>query len=69
MEDIVAEVLRLLPEQVGYEASLLAGLGAARQRELAGILGELLVVLEGRLGGLGADLPAGGVRGYVRVTA
>ncbi|MEW2359326.1 MarR family transcriptional regulator [Spirillospora sp. NPDC029432] len=45
---------RLLPEQVAYEASLLSGLGAARQRELAGILGELLVVLEGRLGGLGS---------------
>ncbi|WP_326820921.1 MarR family transcriptional regulator [Streptosporangium sp. NBC_01639] len=41
---------RMLPEQVGYDASLLSGLDAERQRELAGLLGELLLLLEGRLG-------------------
>ncbi|GAA4221839.1 DNA-binding MarR family transcriptional regulator [Streptosporangium album] len=41
---------QMLPEQVGYDASLLAGLDAERQRELAGLLGELLLLLEGRLG-------------------
>lgn len=43
---------RLVPEQVGYEASLLAPLGTDKQRSLADILSELLVLLEGRLGGL-----------------
>lgn len=43
---------RLLPEQVRYEASLLSELSTQRQRELADILSELLVLLEGRLGGL-----------------
>lgn len=42
---------RLLPEQLGYEASLLGGLGVARREELAGSLARLLVLLEGRLGG------------------
>ncbi|MGW7517541.1 MarR family winged helix-turn-helix transcriptional regulator [Streptomyces sp. NPDC054796] len=41
---------RLLPEQLGYEAALLAGLDGARRQELSSALGELLVVLEGRLG-------------------
>lgn len=41
---------RLLPDQLGYEASLLAGLPAARQHELAGVLAQLLSVLEGRVG-------------------
>ncbi|MCF3178147.1 MarR family transcriptional regulator [Streptomyces sioyaensis] len=43
---------QLLPEQLEYEASLLAGIGAHRQEELAASLSELLVVLEGRLAGL-----------------
>ncbi|MFC9651042.1 MULTISPECIES: MarR family winged helix-turn-helix transcriptional regulator [unclassified Streptomyces] len=43
---------RLLPEQLGYEAALLDGLGTRGQERLAGSLGELLVVLEGRLGSL-----------------
>lgn len=42
----------LLPEQVRYDASLLSELSTQRQRELADILSELLVLLEGRLGGL-----------------
>ncbi|MFE7569106.1 MarR family winged helix-turn-helix transcriptional regulator [Streptomyces sp. NPDC057539] len=41
---------RLLPEQLGYEATLLDGLGTRNQERLAGSLGELLVLLEGRLG-------------------
>ncbi|MEU8249586.1 MarR family transcriptional regulator [Nonomuraea sp. NPDC048916] len=45
-------VMRLLPEQLEYENALLAGLSADRERELADLLGELLLVLEGRLGGL-----------------
>ncbi|MFI9723450.1 MarR family winged helix-turn-helix transcriptional regulator [Streptomyces sp. NPDC052396] len=43
---------RLIPQQLGYERSLLAGLGEDRGAELAQILSELLVLLEGRLGGL-----------------
>ncbi|MFJ9030095.1 MarR family winged helix-turn-helix transcriptional regulator [Streptomyces sp. NPDC102274] len=43
---------RLLPEQLAYEAALLAGLGTRSQERLAGALGELLVLLEGRLGSL-----------------
>jgi hypothetical protein len=42
----------VLPEQLAYEASLLSGLGSAPQQELADALAELLIVLEGRLGGL-----------------
>ncbi|MFD0689591.1 MarR family winged helix-turn-helix transcriptional regulator [Actinomadura fibrosa] len=42
---------RLLPDQVAYEAALLAGLAEDRREELAGALGELLIALEGRLGG------------------
>ncbi|MET9296070.1 MarR family transcriptional regulator [Streptomyces sp. NPDC003077] len=43
---------RLLPEQLRYEAALLGGIDTDRQRELSSALGELLVVLEGRLGSL-----------------
>jgi DNA-binding MarR family transcriptional regulator len=43
---------RLLPEQLAYERALLSGLGSQRQGELSDGLSELLVVLEGRLGGL-----------------
>ncbi len=43
---------RLLPEQLALEVTLLSGLGDDRQAELADALGELLVTLEGRLGGL-----------------
>ncbi|WP_067186788.1 MarR family winged helix-turn-helix transcriptional regulator [Microtetraspora niveoalba] len=43
---------RLLPEQLALEAALLSGLAAERRDELAAALGELLVTLEGRLGGL-----------------
>ncbi|MEV5505614.1 MarR family winged helix-turn-helix transcriptional regulator [Streptomyces orinoci] len=43
---------RLIPQQLGYEQSLLAGLDEDRRAELTRILAELLVVLEGRLGGL-----------------
>ncbi|GHF29402.1 transcriptional regulator [Streptomyces mashuensis] len=43
---------RLIPDQLRYEQALLSGLGKDRQDELAGILAELLVLLEGRLGGL-----------------
>ncbi|WP_330436847.1 MarR family winged helix-turn-helix transcriptional regulator [Streptomyces griseoaurantiacus] len=41
----------LLPEQLAYESAALSGLDEARQDELAGNLGELLIQLEGRLGG------------------
>jgi DNA-binding MarR family transcriptional regulator len=40
----------ILPEQLSYERAALSGLDADRQRELASLLGELLVQLEGRLG-------------------
>ena len=43
---------RLLPEQLAYERSLLSGIDEQRQGELSEGLSELLVVLEGRLGGL-----------------
>ncbi|MFF4775938.1 MarR family winged helix-turn-helix transcriptional regulator [Microtetraspora fusca] len=43
---------RLLPEQLALEAALLAGLDPERRDRLAAALGELLVTLEGRLGGL-----------------
>ncbi|MGW2261205.1 MarR family winged helix-turn-helix transcriptional regulator [Streptomyces sp. NPDC001780] len=48
----VALLDRLLPEQLGYEAALLEGLGARNEERLAESLGELLVLLEGRLGSL-----------------
>jgi DNA-binding MarR family transcriptional regulator len=40
----------ILPEQLSYETVVLSGLDGDGQRELAGLLGELLVQLEGRLG-------------------
>ncbi|MGW1838815.1 MarR family winged helix-turn-helix transcriptional regulator [Streptomyces sp. BBFR2] len=43
---------RILPEQLAYEAALLGGVGESRREELSEGLGELLVVLEGRLGSL-----------------
>ncbi|HZF89318.1 MarR family transcriptional regulator [Streptomyces sp.] len=42
----------LLPDQLAYESAALSGLGTAEQGELAGLLGDLLAQLEGRLGGL-----------------
>jgi DNA-binding MarR family transcriptional regulator len=43
---------RILPDQIGYEAALLAGVDERRLAELTGTLSELLVHLEGRLGGV-----------------
>ncbi|MCX4547322.1 MarR family transcriptional regulator [Streptomyces sp. NBC_01387] len=43
---------RLLPEQLRYEAALLDGIDEQRREELSESLGELLVLLEGRLGSL-----------------
>ncbi|WP_377268200.1 MarR family winged helix-turn-helix transcriptional regulator [Peterkaempfera sp. SMS 1(5)a] len=43
---------RLLPAQIDYENALLEGLPEGRRAELADVLGEFLVLLEGRLGGL-----------------
>ncbi|MCN9240328.1 MarR family transcriptional regulator [Streptomyces sp. RY43-2] len=42
---------RVLPEQLSYERTALSGLDDDAQRGLAAALGELLVQLEGRLGG------------------
>jgi DNA-binding MarR family transcriptional regulator len=39
----------ILPEQLSYETAVLSGLDGGGQRELAALLGELLVQLEGRL--------------------
>ncbi|MCK2219474.1 MarR family transcriptional regulator [Actinomadura sp. ATCC 31491] len=47
-----AFIMRLMPEQLEYENALLAGLPPGREDELAGRLGELLLMLEGRLGGM-----------------
>jgi DNA-binding MarR family transcriptional regulator len=44
-------IMRLMPEQLEYETALLSGLPAEKERELAGLLAELLLMLEGRLGG------------------
>ncbi|RCG23555.1 MarR family transcriptional regulator [Streptomyces diacarni] len=41
---------RIMPEQVAYERSLLAGLGGERREQLSEVLGELLQLLEGREG-------------------
>ncbi|AXI81764.1 MarR family winged helix-turn-helix transcriptional regulator [Peterkaempfera bronchialis] len=41
---------RLMPEQLGYESALLAGMGEENQEDLADLLGRLLIHLEGRLG-------------------
>lgn len=46
----VALIDRLLPVQLRYERSLLSGVGPERRDELSAGLGELLLVLEGRLG-------------------
>ncbi|MGP4048236.1 MarR family winged helix-turn-helix transcriptional regulator [Streptomyces sp. 2A115] len=40
----------ILPEQLSYETTVLSGLASGGQRELASLLSELLVQLEGRLG-------------------
>lgn len=48
----LALIDRLLPEQLRYEAALLDGIDVERQTELSDLLGELLVLLEGRLGSL-----------------
>ncbi|PBC65491.1 MarR family transcriptional regulator [Streptomyces sp. Tue6028] len=40
----------ILPEQLAYETSVLSGVDPDHRRELAGLLGELLGQLEGRLG-------------------
>jgi DNA-binding MarR family transcriptional regulator len=40
----------ILPEQLAYETTVLSGLDNPGQGELASLLGELLVQLEGRLG-------------------
>ncbi|MFV0137471.1 MarR family winged helix-turn-helix transcriptional regulator [Streptomyces sp. HMX87] len=42
----------ILPDQLAYETAVLSGLTAPHQADLAHLLGELLVRLEGRLGGL-----------------
>ncbi|PZT70080.1 MarR family transcriptional regulator [Streptomyces sp. SW4] len=42
----------ILPAQLAYESAVLSGLTASRQTDLAAVLGDLLVQLEGRLGGL-----------------
>ncbi|BCL32604.1 MarR family winged helix-turn-helix transcriptional regulator [Streptomyces aurantiacus] len=39
----------ILPAQLSYETTVLSGLGGTDQRELAALLGDLLVQLEGRL--------------------
>ncbi|MFC8661065.1 MULTISPECIES: MarR family winged helix-turn-helix transcriptional regulator [Streptomyces] len=39
----------ILPEQLSYETAVLSGVDDTVQRELAALLGELLVQLEGRL--------------------
>ncbi|MYT75306.1 MULTISPECIES: MarR family transcriptional regulator [unclassified Streptomyces] len=46
-----ALVDEVLPQQLAYEASVLAGLAGGHEGELAALLGELLLQLEGRLGG------------------
>jgi DNA-binding MarR family transcriptional regulator len=43
---------RLLPQQLQYEASLLEGLDQPSRDSLTNTLSELLVLLEGRLGGV-----------------
>lgn len=40
----------VLPEQLAYETAVLSGVDAEDRRELAVLLGELLIQLEGRLG-------------------
>ncbi|WP_228818243.1 MarR family winged helix-turn-helix transcriptional regulator [Nocardia transvalensis] len=43
---------RVLPQQLSYEKALLSDLPEAERAELARILGDLLLLMEGRLGGL-----------------
>ncbi|WP_216892702.1 MarR family winged helix-turn-helix transcriptional regulator [Nocardia alni] len=43
---------RLFPQQLSYERTLLSRLPDTEQAELARILGQLLLLLEGQLGGL-----------------
>ncbi|KZM70566.1 MarR family winged helix-turn-helix transcriptional regulator [Nocardia terpenica] len=43
---------RLLPQQLSYEHALLSGLPEPERDNLARILSDLLLMLEGRLGGL-----------------
>ncbi|MGW0801614.1 MarR family winged helix-turn-helix transcriptional regulator [Nonomuraea sp. NPDC002799] len=45
-------IARLMPEQLAYETTLLEGLPDERERQLAELLAELLLMLEGRLGGM-----------------
>ncbi|WP_433430322.1 MarR family winged helix-turn-helix transcriptional regulator [Nonomuraea sp. CA-141351] len=45
-------IMRLMPEQLEYETALLSGLPPERERQLADLLAELLLMLEGRLGGM-----------------
>lgn len=40
----------ILPGRLAYERAVLSGVETERQRELAALLGELLIQLEGRLG-------------------
>jgi DNA-binding MarR family transcriptional regulator len=40
----------ILPEQLAYESAVLSGIDSGPQGDLAGLLGELLIQLEGRLG-------------------
>ncbi len=42
---------RLMPDQLAYEKSLLSGLDEGQRAELADVLGDLLLLLEGRVGG------------------
>ncbi|RLU87608.1 MarR family transcriptional regulator [Streptomyces griseocarneus] len=51
-EEGTALIDRLVPHQLDYEDALLAGVGEEHRRLLADALAELLVLLEGRLGGL-----------------
>jgi DNA-binding MarR family transcriptional regulator len=43
---------RIMPQQLSYERSLLSRLPEGEQADLARILGDLLLLLEGQLGGL-----------------
>lgn len=46
----LALIDRLMPDQLAYERSLLDGLRSDRRDELADVLGDLLLLLEGRAG-------------------
>ncbi|MFJ9173370.1 MarR family winged helix-turn-helix transcriptional regulator [Streptomyces sp. NPDC102360] len=45
-----ALVDEILPSQLAYEGAVLSGLGEGKDAQLSGLLGELLLQLEGRLG-------------------